>query len=376
MIGWRGPIGAAAMAAALTLLSACASALAPMTVVSPETPPAACLTPVDPAGVPVAQVMTTRRADGHREANLHDRWCRGTGPPVIVATPRVASAAVDPAGANPALAIVSWNVHVGGGDIEEMVRRLRSGALTGGVPVTHFVLLLQEAFRASPLVPAQVPVGGRSARALGSSAPGAFRGDVIQAADTLGLSIFYVPSMRNGALATVAEDRGNAILSTETLSDLEAIELPFARQRRVAVAATVSGARVDGTAWSVKVASVHLESTVTARGLWVFASLTRQRQARGLLDALGPGSLIVGGDFNTWFGHADRTYLTMAGSMTDAAHADRRPTFGRIFRLDHLFARPPAEWTVVATRLDDRMGSDHYPLLARVRMTNGEARRE
>lgn len=357
------------MVAALAMLSGCAAAPAPMVVVAPESPLLACLAPVDPAGAPVAQVMTMRRADGSRDADLHGRWCRATGPPVVVPTSAAPSVALGSTAGDEALVVVSWNVHLGTGDVAEMVERLRSGALTGGVPVSHFVLLLQEAFRAGPLVPARVPAGGRAARALGPAHRGAPGADVVRVSAALGLSLFYVPSMRNGAPAAGAADRGNAILSTGTLSAFEAIELPFARQRRVAVAATVSGRRSDGRPWSVRVASVHLESTVSARGLWVFASRARQRQARGLLDALGPDApLIVGGDFNTWFGHADRTYLTMAGSLTDAARADRRPTFGGIFRLDHLFARPPAGWTIVATRLDDRLGSDHHPLLARVRM--------
>ena len=45
--------------------------------------------------------------------------------------------------------------------------------------------------------------------------------------------------MRNGRPPQTDEDRGNAILSTEPLADLTAIELPFEQQRRVAVAATL-----------------------------------------------------------------------------------------------------------------------------------------
>ena len=48
--------------------------------------------------------------------------------------------------------------------------------------------------------------------------------------------------MRNGSATTLEEreDRGNAVLSTEPLSDVLAIELPFGKQRRVAVAAIVN----------------------------------------------------------------------------------------------------------------------------------------
>jgi hypothetical protein len=47
-----------------------------------------------------------------------------------------------------------------------------------------------------------------------------------------------VPSARNGpqTIAAEREDKGNAILSTLSLKDLIAIELPFEAGRKVAVA--------------------------------------------------------------------------------------------------------------------------------------------
>ena len=270
------------------------------------------------------------------------------------------------------MVVVSWNVHVGTADVVELIRRLRAGELTGGEPVSRFVVLLQETFRAGPAVPATVPRGGRSPRAQAQGAGGLDRIDIVRIAEMLGLSLFYVPSMRNGAPPAIAEDRGNAILSTEPLSAFTAIELPFARQRRVAIAATVSGRTELGEPWSLRVASAHLESTVSARRLWVFASRARVRQARGLLDALRPHeALVVGGDFNTWFGYADPTYEALVAELPDAASSDRRTTFGRLFRLDHVFARPPSGWSITAVRLDDRLGSDHHPIVARLRRASG-----
>ena len=60
--------------------------------------------------------------------------------------------------------------------------------------------------------------------------------DVRDIAEQFGLSVAYVPSMRNGPATALSEreDRGNAILSTEPLLDVRAIELPFGKQRRVA----------------------------------------------------------------------------------------------------------------------------------------------
>ncbi|MEN3339278.1 MAG: hypothetical protein V7647_2954, partial [Acidobacteriota bacterium] len=63
-------------------------------------------------------------------------------------------------------------------------------------------------------------------------------------AAALGLSLYYVPSMRNGGAAP-HEDRGNAILSSLPLTDLAAYELPFERQRRVALGATIAGITSD-----------------------------------------------------------------------------------------------------------------------------------
>ena len=65
--------------------------------------------------------------------------------------------------------------------------------------------------------------------------------DVDDIAERFGLSVAYVPSMRNGPARDLVarEDRGNAILSTEPLVDVRAIELPFGKQRRVAITALI-----------------------------------------------------------------------------------------------------------------------------------------
>ena len=92
----------------------------------------------------------------------------------------------------------------------------------------------------------------------------------------------YVPSMRNGGL-TSKQDRGNAILSSLPLDELSAIELPFERQRRVAIAATVAGHTRAGTPWSLRVASVHLDNLGGVRRAWVaaeYAALARREASR------------------------------------------------------------------------------------------------
>lgn len=289
-----------------------------------------------------------------------DAWCRATGPAVIGVRRAVSAAA------SRDLTVVSWNLHAGTADLEAFVARLRAGGFTGGHPVSRFVLLLQEAHRGGADVPR--PGGGPTpGRTIPRQRPSASVADV---AAREGLALLYVPSMRNGPAREQHEDRGNAILSTEPLSDLEAIELPFARQRRVAVAATVRVAGADGRVQPIRLASVHLDVAATVRRLWFFRA--RASQVRGLLASLpADGPVLIGGDFNTWFGFSDGSYRTIAATLPDIAGDDRRPTFGPL-RLDHVFSRLPAGWTAEARRLDDRMGSDHHPLL--IRLGAGETR--
>ena len=158
--------------------------------------------------------------------------------------------------------------------------------------------------------------------------------DIVGQARRAGLSLFYVPSMRNGPPAQTDEDRGNAILSTEPLADLTAIELPFERQRRVAVSSTIQIRGAVGEAWPLRLASVHLENTASARRLRVLAPEPRRRQAAGLLAVLPPTlPLLVGGDLNTWFGYLESDLQDDGGR--GARHRDHRSP-------SHLRAVPPA----------------------------------
>ena len=188
------------------------------------------------------------------------------------------------------LAIVSWNVHVGGGDIAGFVRALRGGRFTGGKVVTDFVLLLQEVYRSGE----HVPPGVSRTRRCRRDSPDAQMGpapDIVQVASALELSLFYAPSMRNGRppdAGSAAEDRGNAILATRGLDQLTAIELPFGRHRRVAVAATMEVMTPDGGAETIRVASAHFDVLAGPRRLWLFSSGHRARQARALGQAFRP----------------------------------------------------------------------------------------
>jgi endonuclease/exonuclease/phosphatase family metal-dependent hydrolase len=251
---------------------------------------------------------------------------------------------------------VSWNVHVGNGDVRGFIRDLRAGLLTGGRPPDHIVVLLQEAVRV-PGVPDLGP-GVRGARRIAAAHQD--KEDIESLGRELGLWLAYVPSMRNGHRPDdPAADRGNAILSTLPLSAPVAIELPFTRQRRVALLTDVALSPTEVLAVGV----VHLDALTTSRRLWIFGTRGwRARQVEALAALLPVGSLVVGADLNTWLGAgepATRHLRRLFGVQENApgSPGKRRRT------LDYLFFRavPPA--TGRSVEVPNTYGSDHHPLI-------------
>lgn len=283
-----------------------------------------------------------------------DRWCAGVGPSIVP------SAAHGFDTLEPPFAVVSWNTHVGAGDLDVFVDDLRAGRLTGK-PVRHFVLLLQEAYRSGDAVPHTRTVLWASA--IFGAGPRSSRIEAARLAERLGLSALYVPSMRNGPPGVTAEDRGNAILSTARLHEAGALELPLERQRRVAVAATVMVQAPGRSPLAMRVVCTHFTNMVMHHA-WILSESGRLRQARALASAL-PRDVpaIVGGDLNSWFGYRDAAYRELTRTLTPAAREDRRATFGPM-RLDHLLFRLPEGWRAELRRADRKYGSDHYPLIA------------
>jgi endonuclease/exonuclease/phosphatase family metal-dependent hydrolase len=255
---------------------------------------------------------------------------------------------------------VSWNTALGAGRIEDLVHDV-----CAAFPATPLVLLLQEVYRKGPEVPALLPPGAAVAGRLGEESVDRHLQEIETVAARLGMNLYYAPSMRNGPPLLSDEDRGNAILSTVPLQDLAAIELPFERQRRVAVAATVALPASGGRPLKLRVVSAHLDNMVGARRLWFAGGeIARVRQARALRDHLtGSPSVVLGADLNTWFGFSDRAYGELAPAFPDTHAGDRRPTFRGLLRLDHVFFRLPDGWTARFERAEDRYGSDHHPLV-------------
>src|SRR6185295_8760172 len=104
--------------------------------------------------VPPDAVLRWVEPEARRDRDTLARWCDTIGPVLF-----------QPLGTQPPapvidrLAVMTWNVHVGSGNVADVVRRLRAGEFTGGERIDHFVLLLQEAYRRDTAVPAQIPRG-------------------------------------------------------------------------------------------------------------------------------------------------------------------------------------------------------------------------
>lgn len=312
-------------------------------------------------------------------------WCAGVGPAVVggwgsgglgqgqdfdfdiesdLDPDSVDGGGLDSAGVAIAdtLWLVSWNVHVGGGDLRGLVEDLREGRLTEGRRVEHFVLLLQEAYRGGDLIPAydaEMPGGS----GVTGGPPEGPREDILELAERLELWLMYAPSMRNGE----DEDRGNAILSTLPLHRPVAIELPVARQRRVAVVAEVMARTRGGRDWRLQVANVHLESHPSG---WASDEGQRLEQAEALLSLLPESaSAVAAGDFNTQTRGQDEALVRpMLRAYPDTPRFPTGPTYEKAFGLyrqylDYIFFRLPDNTPARYDRVPQPYASDHYPLV-------------
>jgi endonuclease/exonuclease/phosphatase family metal-dependent hydrolase len=245
------------------------------------------------------------------------------------------------------LAVFSWNLAVGAGDLrsflEEEVGLVCAGPDTrSSVLFPHFVVLLQEAFRRSTALPPLDDPGLAARKASHDPHPGGDP-DTVELARLCGLAAFYVPSGRNGvdSPGEIPSDKGNAILSSLPLSDFLAVENPFETERKVAVAASVA---IPGGE-PLRLVSAHLEVSTTFRRAVLTGNQTRLRQAGGLIEGLDEHELsegrhpptLIGGDFNTWSGGESalrRLHMAYPDSPEWDGHSTRGP-----FPTDHIFFR-------------------------------------
>jgi endonuclease/exonuclease/phosphatase family metal-dependent hydrolase len=287
-------------------------------------------------------------------------WCATVGPVLYYRRPPSdLPAFVD------RLAVVTWNVHVGFGDVRELIHRLQSGTYTGGEGIEHFVLLLQEAYRRDGGVPGRTFFRMRLPARVGARNLGKRGADIDKFVRDQRLSLLYVPSMRNGDSSDAPEDRGNAIVSTLPLHSPAVIELPFEHQRRAVALAVVEGRTRAGSGWRLGVVDVHLDTALALTRGGPLAA--RRRQAAALVEALAaaPDDTVLGGDFNTWLGSREPALKALRRAFPegdDRATTTWKGPLGLHGSLDHLLARGRARLLGVA-RLPDRLGSDHYPVM-------------
>ncbi len=292
------------------------------------------------------------------------------------------------------LTVAAWNTHVGGGAL---------GALWDHLTQGHrpTVLLLQEAFATGPAIPPPAPDAACWPPRIAPDPPGEPRTDIVAFARARGLSLLYVPSMRNGGPqhastarsgedpaqsapagpdATPREDRGSAILANVPLSSPCAIELPFERQRRVAVTADI---RIGYA--TVALCSLHLDNRAPWGKAWRTLGPARTRQMAGLLrvfpeaadpESTAPRVHILGGDFNTWVRQRREGAWRLARKQFPHPRSpDGRPTHhlevGGLPRLsDHLMFRLPPGLRSEYRRLESAFGSDHYPLVGKIALAH------
>ena len=315
---------------------------------------------MDPGGRPAKPVRWIPAASGRDEAELV-RWRAAVGPV------RVHDGSGTARRDGP-LTVAAWNAQVGGGAIRRLWRRV---AGDGGWDAAPTALLLQEVFAGEPAMP-EIADGAGWAPRIAGTPKGEERTDIASFAREASLSLVYVPSMRNGGPdGGPAEDRGNAILANVPLSSACAVELPFERQRRVAVAAEVA---VGGR--RVALCSAHLENRAPWRRVWRTLGSARRRQMAALLrvfpDCSAGDAFALGGDLNTWIrGRREAAYALARSRFPLPERPDPRPTHrheigGWLRHSDHLLFSLPAGWRCESRRLDDEFGSDHYPLVGRV----------
>jgi endonuclease/exonuclease/phosphatase (EEP) superfamily protein YafD len=107
--------------------------------------------------------------------------------------------------------------------------------------------------------------------------------------------------------------------------------------------------------------------------LWIFRN-PRRRQVAAILDLLRSARFeqdgqsvgaVLGGDFNTIQGGIDEeAYLHARAWSRSLVDEDRRPTH-HMGRIDYLFFRLAPEWVATTSRVDERFGSDHHPVVGR-----------
>jgi len=241
-----------------------------------------------------------------------------------------AHVAVAPPLGQPTVAIVTWNVHAGVGNLPKLVDDLTQGRITG-TPIRNYVILLQESIKGNQY-------------------------DVVAFARERQLFAYFA-DVRESDRGT----SGNAILTTERPLEARTIVLPRIRRMRKAVAA-----RFEIEGQSMFIVNAHLENRLSWLKGGVFADTARGVQTRALLGALPSGPGIVGGDLNTILGQDEPTVRMLTARFADTPMERSVPTFHDRLVLDHLFFDLPDGWVASRQVIANRYDSDHHPVLGLV----------
>lgn len=237
------------------------------------------------------------------------------------------------------LAVATWNMDAGRGDLPRFIADLAAGRLTPE-PAEDVALLLQEA------------VADQSAQ-------------LNELAEARKWHLAFEPVAFDGR-----RKRGNAIISSRPLVEPWAIRLPRERQPRGAVAASI-----DVAGEEVLLVSAHLENRFN---LWraLFSDIARRRQAEALIDALPEdGFGVLGGDFNAWLGRNEAAWRVLLNRFDDTPGVMRTATFRDRLVLDHLLFDLPPGWRAITTVARDRYASDHHPVVAAISVSSREVPR-
>jgi hypothetical protein len=310
------------------------------------TPPA--VAPIATGSCRSSNVRWLAPDEGRERARL-SKWCAGVGEAASILHVGVGDAVIADMSD---VVFVSWNVHVGSGDIKAFVADLRAGVHTDGRRFPHYVLLLQEAVRTSDVPPFAPEAAGAKRISPHDPVPPI---DIVRVSNDLGASLIYVPSMRNGSSAKdPAEDRGSAIVSTIPMQAPMAIELSGERQRRVVISAQIG---------TFSVAVLHLDALGGSRRLRLFwTPWMRDVQVRTTASALPNGPLVVGADLNTWHGRDELAARRLAELFrTTPVSVDRHGLGLRV--LDYMFFRTGTNQRARYRQLARKYGSDHRPLV-------------
>ena len=260
------------------------------------------------------------------------------------------------------ITVVSWNTALGEADVVAMVRHAAARPARSCCCCRRSIAAVPKCRARSGATPrTRATCRARRAR------PGAHEIDAVAA--ELGLSVYYVPSMRNGGAVRLGRrsrqrhsleppahrprrDRAS-VRAPAPRRDLGDDHRHHDRRRALARARRQRAPRQHRRAR----ATAGLAGSTAARGRRAgssrcCATTCRRCSAATSTRGLAPPS---------------RPTSKRRRRFPRRACATRAPTFRGLLRLDHVFLRLAPGWVAEFRRGDERFGSDHYPLVGTLR---------